>query len=794
MKTLRTVFTAVAGFAISFAALGTTEQDLIEILNSSADIPAKCDACQKLRILGTKSAVPALAPLLIQDERLSHAARYALEAMRCPEAAAAIREAACKSSGGVKVALLDSLGWRNDRSATTLLIAALGDDNHEVAAAAATALSRIGGRESVQALTNARSKASGSLQNSIEDALLGCAGALAASGDSGSAIAIYRSLQTADAPEAIRLAAWKGEAPLSPSSDKTIFEAIEGSDLQRRFVALQLLRESGGTDAVASGINRWKQLPPEAQVAVVDAALRTHAKVPEVIRLAMETGNSMVRSAGMAAVAEANAIEFLPHTARIAAGSAPVERDVARQTLARFRGPGARRAIINEIAKSAPPVQAELLKALGQRNDTEAGSVLLSYASEGEGSVRSAALESLRVLASPNTAKPLLQLAASTDDNEPALTALFAVCQAAKDKTSMASDLVTALKDISEEQATRVFPVLAELATADAMALAWTGVKSPEAERRRAALRVLSEWPTSAPSEGLIALAKSTDEPGEQILAIRGAIKTAATEPDFEKRLKLLQAAMAASPRPQEKQAAISQVGQIGTPGALDVALSFLQNADLVDEASLAVLSIAEKLSKSDRNMAAGAAAKVLTTSKNPAVMKRAWDLRGQQVAASPCIQDWLVCGPFRKAGVSGATALFPIAFSPETNEKTDWRSLPRQDHVNLGAAFPGSEHCAAYLKAQLVAAAPADAMLLMGSDDGLKVWFNGEVVHSNNVDRGDQADQDKAAIRLKPGTNELILKVTQGSGGWSARARIVGADGAPVPGLRVQPQSAPPL
>jgi hypothetical protein len=79
-----------------------------------------------------------------------------------------------------------------------------------------------------------------------------------------------------------------------------------------------------------------------------------------------------------------------------------------------------------------------------------------------------------------------------------------------------------------------------------------------------------------------------------------------------------------------------------------------------------------------------------------------------------------------------------------------------------------------------------------MGGDDGLKAWLNDEVVHSNNVDRGQLADQDKTPIRLKPGVNTLMLKVTQGGGGWSACARIVGADGAPVPGLRVQQQTAP--
>ena len=77
----------------------------------------------------------------------------------------------------------------------------------------------------------------------------------------------------------------------------------------------------------------------------------------------------------------------------------------------------------------------------------------------------------------------------------------------------------------------------------------------------------------------------------------------------------------------------------------------------------------------------------------------------------------------------------------------------------------------------------------MLGSDDGVKAWLNGEVVHSNNMDRGEAADQDTAPIRLKKGVNQLLLKITQGGGGLSACARIVGSDGLPMAGLRVEPQ-----
>jgi HEAT repeat protein len=77
------------------------EKELIAILQSSAGAVEKCAACQQLRIYGTAESVPALAALLGQ-ERVGHAARYALQGIPSIEATAALREALTKTSGLAK--------------------------------------------------------------------------------------------------------------------------------------------------------------------------------------------------------------------------------------------------------------------------------------------------------------------------------------------------------------------------------------------------------------------------------------------------------------------------------------------------------------------------------------------------------------------------------------------------------------------------------------------------------------------------------------------------------------------
>ncbi|MDE0637738.1 MAG: ABC transporter substrate-binding protein [Candidatus Poribacteria bacterium] len=61
-----------------------------------------------------------------------------------------------------------------------------------------------------------------------------------------------------------------------------------------------------------------------------------------------------------------------------------------------------------------------------------------------------------------------------------------------------------------------------------------------------------------------------------------------------------------------------------------------------------------------------------------------------------------------------------------------------------------------------------------VGSDDSIKMWLNGEVVHKNPVDRGSGGYQDTFQVNLKQGDNLLLVKVSQAWGNWSM---FVGVD-----------------
>ncbi|MFH1266310.1 MAG: HEAT repeat domain-containing protein, partial [Planctomycetota bacterium] len=181
---------------------------LAAVLGTEVSGASKDFVCRALSLVGSAESVPALAPLLL-DEKLSHMGRYALERIPGDEAVAALREAAAKTKGRVKVGLLNSLGVRRDAASVDTLVALLGDSDEEVASAAAAALGAVGNSDAAKALGTFQEKAPESLRLAAADAYLTCAERLLAGGKKAEAMVIYKSLSQSKAKH-VRLAAMRG--------------------------------------------------------------------------------------------------------------------------------------------------------------------------------------------------------------------------------------------------------------------------------------------------------------------------------------------------------------------------------------------------------------------------------------------------------------------------------------------------------------------------------------------------------------------------------------------------------
>jgi hypothetical protein len=125
------------------------------------------------------------------------------------------------------------------------------------------------------------------------------------------------------------------------------------------------------------------------------------------------------------------------------------------------------------------------------------------------------------------------------------------------------------------------------------------------------------------------------------------------------------------------------------------------------------------------------------------------------------------------------------------------WRRVDsRRAYVDLGSAYP---HCTdphegvSYAFVRVYSPVRRrNVRLRIGSDDGVKVWVNGKVVHTNNVWRTWITDEDEAVVNLKRGWNRVLIKVSQWYGPHGFSARFSRSDGTEVEGLRYDPAPRP--
>jgi hypothetical protein len=106
------------------------------------------------------------------------------------------------------------------------------------------------------------------------------------------------------------------------------------------------------------------------------------------------------------------------------------------------------------------------------------------------------------------------------------------------------------------------------------------------------------------------------------------------------------------------------------------------------------------------------------------------------------------------------------------------WEQLQdRTGYINL-ARFLGGKNCVTYIRTSLWSDSEQMPFLLLGSDDGIKVWLNDALVWSNNKNRGARPADDTIQVNLKQGWNTIQCKINNGDGGWGAYVKFVNPDG----------------
>ncbi|HEV3259717.1 MAG TPA: hypothetical protein VG013_22810 [Gemmataceae bacterium] len=132
-------------------------------------------------------------------------------------------------------------------------------------------------------------------------------------------------------------------------------------------------------------------------------------------------------------------------------------------------------------------------------------------------------------------------------------------------------------------------------------------------------------------------------------------------------------------------------------------------------------------------------------------------------------VRNWMLIGMFPNPNDQGFATAYPPEREPVIlskqydglNGKVRWKlHHSGTDKIDFAKFFNFNGAAVAYAVCWVYSAQPRQAVLAVGSDDGIKTWVNRQLVIAKHVKRPALPAQDMARVGLKTGWNEVLVKV----------------------------------
>ncbi|MBI4880410.1 MAG: terpene cyclase/mutase family protein [Planctomycetes bacterium] len=156
----------------------------------------------------------------------------------------------------------------------------------------------------------------------------------------------------------------------------------------------------------------------------------------------------------------------------------------------------------------------------------------------------------------------------------------------------------------------------------------------------------------------------------------------------------------------------------------------------------------------------------------------------------TPCAREWLVAGPF--AGTPGQDDALLIdhiseadargAANKKAGKKKWFAYLSDEDSVDLQKAGAGQDWTATYAFTWVVSPVEQEVLLWLDSDDGIRVFHEGQLVLDDHHHDG-KSDMS-VRLALPAGRSRLLLKVENIGYYCRFKARFAGPEGEELEGL----------
>ncbi len=670
-------------------------------------------------------------------------------------------------------------------------------DDPDVGEMAAYALARIDAPQAAEALRVRPSDASDP-RNDI-DRILRAAEKHHAVGDSAIAAQLYEKVLEDAKKEHQRFAAIRGLAiTRGPSEARSIVSMLASDDARTRAFAERLIAEVPGEAMTLAFVSQFQLLSDNGKPRIFDAlARRGDRAAASAITRFLTDEKPDIRDAAIRALGKLGDAQ----SARAIAGVLAIDsrNHAALDALVHMRAPMVDDAIASMLGEADDTLAVPLIQVLAARRASDHADALLPLATSESAHVQRAALQALAQIGSRRHLDRLASLLRDGSGNESAERAVAAIVARADDHDAATAQVISDFEGASLDAQRSLLRILGEVAGDRALAHV-TRALDDDALRTSALETLARRWPDDGAIKILIQIASSPRDEGEGDVALAGALrladKTNLREPAASAVIYRRLSPLVQNER--EKRILLKGITRVADPGVLAIAQSMFDDPALASDARAATLTIATRLDREHRLAALAAVDAV--REEGSASLREACNRAQDRIESDlDFITSWEVSGPY---GGVAANELIPTPFPPETADRAvNWRELRTTSptfpgRFDLNKQIGGQNHCV-YIRTQLWIPRNLTVRFEIGSDDGVKAFIDGRAVLERNVMRGLTLGEDVVEVDLDRGWHTLMLKISQGNGGWELACRVRGTDSLHIPGLRAvanPSRAAPPI
>jgi HEAT repeat protein len=607
------------------------ENSLLEFLNTDITLEAKEVACKALSIIGTEKCIPKLAPMLL-DPNTNDMARFALERIQHKSALDAIRDALIKTKGRSKIGIINSIGFRKDKNAVTLLAAEVNNPDTSITSSAIWALGQIADSNSVQILEKVLNS-NASMKIQTYNALLACAENYRLQKNNEQALNIYMQLWQQNEFPFLRAAAIKGIFAIKgKESQDLILAAINDQQKDVQTAAFELVRSYPDVEFIKE--TEARDISAENQVKLISALADRNDKIffPYILQ-SLDSSDNYVRIAALRAMITLADSSVIPKVTKIAAYSQGKEQILARKVLCRITDSNADNIILQGILTATDPnIKIEFIAAVGERNIStkEAIDIIFNAAGDNNKKVKFQAVDTLGKLINSDDLPKLAEIyikTAAADEQKAVEKAIISAIQRLPDNRKNAQALIQIYDSQQNIQTkSKMLMLLAKTKSENALDKIRQSVKDNNIEIQKASIAAFSSWHNLEPISDLKQIIKNSDNQACKILALRGLIQLIDTDKNIspEKAVQLYMEAFSMAEQTNEKKMILSGLAKIKSALALQETAKFLDDKELNKEVQSAAIEISKNIYSENKELVEKILKQIINKSENEAIKSQA--------------------------------------------------------------------------------------------------------------------------------------------------------------------------